>query len=188
MNASNIRGKFLLVAGLVLAIAASLWLADRNGFNRAMAKVEANNTKATAAAKEQQAIEQAGINDLAGLYHGAMQTLHDTQQELHDYKAELRSEQQKRRTTHDSTDCNCEARPPPAEPVDVLPAVYRMFNRAIQHPDLPENQRRQPPDAAGDGLDAVQYCGQESARLAIKVNTLQGIIRSSSCFVSSGRS
>jgi hypothetical protein len=160
------------IAGGVLVTVACAGLYGAFAYGKSVERAENNARVAAAveAAKKKQAKDQKSVNDLADQYYQAVEKNVEIASNLNKLKAELRK-------TRNAPPPECNPFLPP-----VVPAIYRMFNQATSHPDLPQAVGTRVPDEAGDGLDAVQYCGTEAARLAIKVNALQGVIRQSECF------
>ncbi len=183
MNA-GIRTYAVLGVMCIVSVLGMLYLADKNGYNRSNAEHAKLGATKSQEAKEKQAIEQVGINDLADQYVSALETSHALSKELDQYKAQLRQAREKRtKNENPSKECKCNNVDPERPVWPVYPAIYRMYNRSIVHPDLPPNQRVRAIDEIGDGIDAIQHCGTEETRLKIKVNKLQGVIRRSSCFI-----
>ena len=167
----NVISKPVLVAvGAVVCAGGLFYLADKNGYNRAIAKVNAETAKVIEKAKAQQAESQQAITQVVDQYYMAIEGRQALQDRLTQYKAQLRGQ----------TDA------PACENSDngtVLPAIYRMYNAAADHPDLPEAVGARLPDAAGDGLDAIQFAVESRHAEAIKVNALQKLMRESGCFI-----
>lgn len=161
----------LVVGGIIIIAGACVFLADRNGYHRAVAKYNAEAAQAADEAKRKQAEQQKALTAVTDEYYKAIEGQRDITRRLDAYKKKLRGQP-------DDQACNKRIHG------SVLPAVYRMFNEAADHPDLPTTIGTRQPDAAGDGLEAIQACFEERHRYAIQVNTLQGIIRQSDCFIS----
>jgi len=162
--------RLLVAGGIAAACAALLFLADRNGYSRAVAKYSAEAAQAAEDAKQDQAAQQAKIIAVNDALQKALERNRATAQRLERTKEKLREQDHAHtsdRTIHGT----------------VLPAVYRMFNAAADHPDLPAADGSRIPDAAGDGLDAIQACFQERHRYGLQLNALQQIIRTSDCFI-----
>jgi len=163
--------RLVVAGGIAVLVIACLWLADRNGYNRASTKFNAAAAQAAEAAKQKQAAEQKVINDLAGQFYKAAENLQIKSSELNRLKSQLRSE----RYVEPDPECRC-------LPGRVLPAVYRMHNAAADNRDLPQAVGTIEPDEAGDGIEVVQYSVTEYNRIAVQLNTLQAVIRESACF------
>lgn len=157
-------------AGVIVLIGMAVFMADKNGYNRAIKAVNAEAAVAAKDAKDKQAADQKAINDLAGQFYESTEQLHKKTTELNSLKNRLR-----RSYAEPKPDCFC-------RPGDVMPAVYRMFNEAADNPDLPQLVGTVKPDDAGDGLEAIQRAVTEYNKVAIQLNTLQDVVKSSECF------
>lgn len=154
----NAIPKHILVAGgIIVLFCLALYLADKNGYSRAVADYSVEAALLAEEAGKRQAIEQRSVNDLADQYYQAMQREGEKANEINDLKKQLRA-------TRDRF------------------SAYRLFNEAANSPDLPENRRTQKPDEEEDGLDAIQYPVTEYNATAAQVNALIEIIESSECF------
>jgi hypothetical protein len=122
-------------------------------------------------AKDQQASLQAELTRAVDKYYLSKETSQAHSAALQSTINKLRGER------HGKCDENGTTR-------TVLPAIYRVFNQAADHPDLSAAIGSRIPDAEADGLDAVQYSVTEYNRIALQANALIEIIESSPCFIS----
>jgi hypothetical protein len=155
------------VVGIALLTAAIFGLISHG---RVLERADNNAAVALAAetSKIKQAQEQRAINDLASQYYNAVENAGKINTEITQLKNKLRGQ-------HNAT---CDK----AIISTDLPMHYQLFNSAASHTDLSTAGRTQEPDAARDGLDAIQYAASEANRAKTKVNALISIIKSSSCF------
>jgi len=147
----------MVAAGVILCAVLVLWVVYQKGYDSAVAEYSVEAAKAAEVARKKQALDQAKINDLADKYYSAKQKEAERSNEIDDLKKSLRA-------------ANDEY------------AAYRLFNEAANNPDLSEAVGSRRPDEERDGIDAVQYSVREYNRVAIKVNTLTDIIKSSECY------
>ena len=163
--------KHLLVGGVVIgAIVGFGYMADKNGYNRAIAKVNAQTAIVIEQAKKEQAETQAALTDVVDKYYQAVSGQMAESKRLERIKQQIRG-QPHAACKENSTDGT------------MLPSIYRMFNAAADHRDLPAAIGSRFPDDARDGLDAIQYAITDRHRLGVKVTALQKIIKKSGCFV-----
>ena len=162
----NVIPKRIMVAGgVVLLLVLALYLADKNGYTRAVADYSVEAAELAEESRKKQAIEQIAVNDLADQFYKAQENEREKSIEVDALKRALRE--------RDSRASNSDAFNSP---------IYRMHNVSADNPDLHKAVGTKEPDAEGDGIEVVQYSVAEYNRVAVKVNTLIDIISQSECF------
>lgn len=148
----------VIIPILILLVIGLVYVADKNGYNRANSEYAIEVSKLLASAKLAQAEKQVEINNLAHIYNESLDDQREKIYEIDKLKKSLR----------DISD-------------DL--AHYRLFNEASNSEHLPDSIHTRPFDREADGIDAIQIAVMAYNSAAIQVNSLIDLIHSSECFI-----
>lgn len=132
----------------------------------------ADNNALVAAAVEEALQEQTALQ---AQMTAVVDHYYETIQVSREYSNRLQSTINELRGQRDASGCETGVH------ATALPAVYRVFNEAADHPALPDAVGTRVPDAAGDGFDAIQACFEERHHYALRVVVLQDVIKQAPC-------
>lgn len=161
------RLKLIFAGGVIALILLSVYMADMNGFNRAVAEYSVEAAIAADKAKTKQAIEQGVVNDLADQYQQVVDRENKRLSEISSLRRRIRATS--RCSNGDSSD-------------NYVSGLIELHNTASNSPDLPKAAHPREVNEETDAATIISDSAADYINVAVQTRKLIEIIESSECF------